>query len=230
MSLHIIPFHLFFLKHQVQSDYSSLIYTYFIFLKILKNVFLRSLGSKFKSLMKKSFCILSSYIVSVPHAVLASKTNIFLFCHIWKPTYTRGSGLGAHPEVPQHLRASHSPRTVTPSERLFILLLCELQSGSEEHGMLTVMCYRILGISCSTLDSNKKVLVLSKFRFSSYTQSSSKNCKCTFPLILGYLSVLPVHILSQRISDGKQDRKALSLGLRLCSERQLKIHLSETLK
>lgn len=64
-------------------------------------------------LMQKSLCVLSPYIVCVLCAVLASQTNIFLFCRIWRPACISGHWLkGSGPILKPHsLWEQAIPRT-----------------------------------------------------------------------------------------------------------------------
>lgn len=119
----------------------------------------------------------------------------------------------AHPKVPQHLRASHSPRTVAPVRKVayfpFLWVPVWFNRSGEAHNHLLHNSNYILQYLRPPW---KKCPVLSKFIVSSYTWSISKNCKCTFPQFLEICRCLPVHILSQRTSDGKQNRETLWLG------------------
>lgn len=159
MSLLFIPFHLFLLKPQIQSDYFSLIYTHFYFSEDFEECIHEVIRKQVQVIDAKiilHFVFLHSICVACS---VSQQNKHFSFCHIWKPAYTIGSGLGAHAKVPQHLRAGHSPRTVTHLlGRLVFFLFCELQSGSwDAAGMLTVVCYGTLDASRSSLGPMEKV-------------------------------------------------------------------------
>ena len=81
ISVHIIPFHLFLLKSQIQSDHSSLIYTRFL-LKMSESVFTRLSGKKVKSSDAEiSLYFVFSHSVCVIGTVI-QQNKYFLLCHI----------------------------------------------------------------------------------------------------------------------------------------------------
>lgn len=134
----------FLLKPQIQSDYFSLIYTHFYFSEDFEECIHEVIRKQVQVIDAKiilHFVFLHSICVACS---VSQQNKHFSFCHIWKPAYTIGSGLGAHPKVPQHLRAGHSPRTVAHRlERLVFFLFCELQSGSwdaHSHLLWNIRC------------------------------------------------------------------------------------------
>lgn len=141
MWLHIIPFHFLSLEtSQTEWLFFSDLWLLLLFWRSWRMYSWGHLEASSSHWRQNSLCILSPCTVSVLCAVLARRTNIFLFCHIWKPACT-----SSHSFRCCGIWGQATPRTSHTCQKGWFA------SCSRHRKLTIIICYRILGVSFSIL-------------------------------------------------------------------------------